>query len=785
MKKIFFTLIMLASCCLWGSNLQAQCSSTEDKVVITVRTDNWAQETSWDLVDGNGNTLASDAYSATVDDNTVFSYTVCIPAGACATFTIYDSYGDGLSLSGGYYNVELNGNSLTGGNNYWVGNGGYTSGGVSEATSINGNCAPSGPANDDCTGAEAISCGDVKSGSTSNATSDGAPYCGVSNTAPGVWYTWTGDGSCVILSTGGSSYDTKLTVYSGSCGSFSCVDGDDDGGPGLTSEVNFTSTAGTTYYILVHGFSANTGNYELSMSCASNSGNASCSGATAVTANGASVSGNTASVCGASNSAPYCGTSVTAPGRWHTVVGTGGFMSATTCNPGTNYDTKIHVYSGSCGSLSCVGGNDDMGSSNCSYSSLRSRVQWCSEAGVTYYIMVSGFSSNTGDYELSVSSDAPLAVDAGGCQSRFVGYAPAEADTNWLLASISGGSAPYDVSWSDAGLGVSTDGLGLAVQPGSSTTYTVTVVDANGCTASASVTVNVIDVTCGNGKVAVCHVPPGNPNNPQDICISASAVPTHMGHADDHLGPCSNTCLNTNSSFELAPPSNDECIQAFSVSCGQTVSGSTVGMGNDTPGYCGTSDGTGGGVWYKITGNGQTISATTCNAGTTFDTKLRVFTGSCGNLSCVTGNDDMGFSNCSFSGLRSRVTWSSAVGQTYYILVHGYSSNEGDYEMSVSCGSSAKMGDQASAAESYVKAYPNPFNETATIEFSVAETGNATVEVYSLTGTKVATVFNNEVEAGAIQKVEFNANNLSNGIYIYRLVQSNGDMTHGKIQLVR
>ena len=41
-----------------------------------------------------------------------------------------------------------------------------------------------------------------------------------------------------------------------------------------------------------------------------------------------------------------------------------------------------------------------------------------------------------------------------------------------------------------------------------------------------------------DGKVTICHFPPGNPDNPQTITISESAVKTHVDHHDDYCGPC-------------------------------------------------------------------------------------------------------------------------------------------------------------------------------------------------------------------------------------------------------
>src|SRR5204862_2885133 len=74
--------------------------------------------------------------------------------------------------------------------------------------------------------------------------------------------------------------------------------------------------------------------------------------------------------------------------------------------------------------------------------------------------------------------------------------------------------------------------------------YCVTAFDASGCPsdAPACTTVNAVDVVCGNHgqKVILCHVPPGNPGNPQTLCIAPSAVPAHLAnHPGDCLGPCS------------------------------------------------------------------------------------------------------------------------------------------------------------------------------------------------------------------------------------------------------
>ena len=58
----------------------------------------------------------------------------------------------------------------------------------------------------------------------------------------------------------------KYGYFSGSCGALTCVTGNDDGGSGNLSRVTFTATLGVTYYVVVGGYVANEGAYDLSIS---------------------------------------------------------------------------------------------------------------------------------------------------------------------------------------------------------------------------------------------------------------------------------------------------------------------------------------------------------------------------------------------------------------------------------------------------------------------------------------------------------------------------------------
>ncbi|MEZ4778868.1 MAG: proprotein convertase P-domain-containing protein [Flavobacteriaceae bacterium] len=126
------------------------------------------------------------------------------------------------------------------------------------------------PANDLCANAQPMNCGDTVSGDTTMATFDNVGFCGTTNTAPGVWYSFTGfDGLATLSTCNQAAYDSKISVFTGSCGGLVCVGGNDDGPgcSGFTSLLNVCVTAGQTYYVLVHGFGSAVGTFNLTLTC--------------------------------------------------------------------------------------------------------------------------------------------------------------------------------------------------------------------------------------------------------------------------------------------------------------------------------------------------------------------------------------------------------------------------------------------------------------------------------------------------------------------------------------
>jgi len=95
-------------------------SNNTSQVELSIRFDNYPEETAWTLVDSSMNVVASGGFNAAGDaitgyaalgfaDRSTFAQNLCLPSGQY-TFTIYDAYGNGMYTSAsvsGNYTVKL------------------------------------------------------------------------------------------------------------------------------------------------------------------------------------------------------------------------------------------------------------------------------------------------------------------------------------------------------------------------------------------------------------------------------------------------------------------------------------------------------------------------------------------------------------------------------------------------------------------------------------------------------------------------------------------------------
>ena len=85
--------------------------------------------------------------------------------------------------------------------------------------------------------------------------------------------------------------------------------------------------------------------------------------------------------------------------------------------------------------------------------------------------------------------------------------------------------------------------------------------------------------------------------------------------------------------------------------------------------------------------------------------------------------------------------------------------------------------DQLPTAVQLGENYPNPFNPTTTISFTIPETGLVSLTIFNALGQKVDTLINDAVMLPGYHALTWNAANQSTGVYFYRLESGSTTIT--------
>ena len=76
--------------------------------------------------------------------------------------------------------------------------------------------------------------------------------------------------------------------------------------------------------------------------------------------------------------------------------------------------------------------------------------------------------------------------------------------------------------------------------------------------------------------------------------------------------------------------------------------------------------------------------------------------------------------------------------------------------------------------------YPNPFNPETKIDYRLPDDGNVTLSIYDINGRLISTLINGQVSSG-YHSVNFNASDVSSGIYYYKLEFNGNDKSFSKV----
>ena len=305
---------------------------------------------------------------------------------------------------------------------------------------------------------------------------------------------------------------------------------------------------------------------------------------------------------------------------------------------GSNFDTVLGVYTGTCGSLVNVACHDDVNGAADRSSFIALQVT----AGVTYRILAGGYGNTSGTLVLDVDFDP-----AGTFQFTASSFTARE----------DAGTAPITVS--------RVGGTGGAVS-------VAVIVAAGTATAGQDFTDGSALLNWGNGDSATKTVFVPLQNNSQLEVVETVALSLTSPSGGATLGAPNTATLNL-----LDVPTNDFCSNAVNVTSFPYTNRQSIleatSAGDPAPSCVFNS---GHGVWYRYmpATNGQLFIHT---EGSSFDTVISVYVGSCGALTPLSCDDDSGASTLSSNSIPL------AAGSIYYILAGGYSVAAGDLTLTL------------------------------------------------------------------------------------------------------
>ena len=78
--------------------------------------------------------------------------------------------------------------------------------------------------------------------------------------------------------------------------------------------------------------------------------------------------------------------------------------------------------------------------------------------------------------------------------------------------------------------------------------------------------------------------------------------------------------------------------------------------------------------------------------------------------------------------------------------------------------------------------YPNPFNPETTIRFGVPKEAHIRIKVYDLRGREICILVDKKFPSG-VHDIQFNAEGLPSGVYIYRIQANNNQLVKKMVVL--
>jgi hypothetical protein len=328
-------------------------------------------------------------------------------------------------------------------------------------------------------------------------------------------------------------------------------------------------------------------------------------------------------------------------GVWYRILGDGSRYVASTCDS-TSFDTQISIFSGACGKLQCVAGNDQMARCGNGDQSL---VGFATEPNLDYYIYVQARRQSQSLFKMLVDHLDSNDECEGAVPLEYFGPSVFDSTRGATVDNVECfGTVPdapgvwYTIQGVSSGFGYQEEFrvkfdtsdtafsfLSTMVFTGNDCGSLTCVVDGNRWLVDEDVTYYILvyggnEASEGDYRVLV------------DNAVEAGFF-VELQSCEDQVFLFPGASVGIDTGFQSRPEFG---------SCGDQVFATSTG------------------VWYEVIGTGGPLTVSTCSSTSGFDTQISVLQGPCDGLTCVDGNDQA-------CGDQSRVSWFSEVGITYHI----------------------------------------------------------------------------------------------------------------------
>jgi len=607
--------------------------------------------------------------------------------------------------------------------------------------------------NDDCANAIVLNCGDVLVGEVTDLATGGTGTSCIGTIGNDLWYSFIGDGQIITLTATGTIEEPQVEVYAssdGTCSGFTpgtCIASAGTGAALVT--VNFVSVVGTTYFIHVGNWiNGDPGvTFDLAITCAAAPtppANDDCSGAEFLTVNTdascATVTPGTVAGATASAVDPNACGGTEDDDVWYSFVATESAHIINFANfSGSTTTVSSSLWTGDCNALTLVTG---------SCSTVNSRIVNGLTAGETYYLRVYTATANvsqTTTFDICIGTPPPppandecdgavsLTVNPDASCTLFETGSIQSATASAVDIAACGGTEDDDV-WFSFVAESTVQKINLNNIAGSTTDLYHSIWTGD-CAGLA-----LVPNSCSDANAST----PGGLVVGQTYYVRVYSFTATFGQTTTF-----DICIGT----PPPPPSNDDCVNAIPMNCGdvlttQVTDSATGGTGTSCVGTIGND------IWYSYVGDGQVITLTA--TGTVEEPQVEVYASTDGTCAGFTAG------NCIASGGTGdplvALNFVSVIGTTYYIHVGNWINGDPGvtFDLAITCEAppTPPANDECSGAESLTV---NPDDQCAVVASgTVAGATGSTVDAASCAGTEDDDVWYSFVASDALQTIRFN-----------------------------